>query len=490
MRFLRMPLKGMCIELRPNLCSGHVLLQFEEPIRDKRKTRIVIKEDDVHIVENGVDGDSELVLRHDCFGMDIERISVFIVSGEYISFRFNYTHIDLDALQRAGVHVEIHPLKLSFEERSHVVALQCSKCYHEVVPGCKYNRLREFPSGFVDPSEFFCHNHGDTSTAKPPSLVPGPSDMYYGLNYVVLNMAVLHSRVIKCEGHIYCKRCMWLLGICILNDAAVKLWADALRLQPVATLPRQLFQQPTLTQLVLRMLKDFWPDAQHHFCTGNNRALLVATMPNRHQHYMLLEILEFKLRILRKVETTSSVAEAKLQQFYACKLYFRVFGSCQHDPSILAAWQEQITIPKLEMSPYSFLALQRRLTSNMELVPNAWRYNTAEEKLQLSYFFYETEEQELLRQQKEQEQQQQPKGPEVKPKQQQLKEYETDTGVDASLDEEDESDDEHSDTDSETHNALHHKYAPIAAYEQQLVKRWPKQKQLKHMSNSPDGANL
>lgn len=65
-----------------------------------------------------------------------------------------------------------------------------------------------------------------------------------------------------------------------------------------------------------------------------------------------------------------------------------------------------------------------------------------------------------------------------------LDDYETDAGLDASPDEEeDESDDEHSDTDTDTdtetktNSLLLHKSAPIMAYEKNLAKRWPQQKQ-------------
>lgn len=396
-----MPLKAVCIELRPNLNSGHVFLQFDQEIRGRKKTRLIIKEHDVHIVENGMySKESQLVLRHDTFGMDIQRISAFIVNGCHISFRFNYTTLDTEALEQSiGIPLTAQPLLLSFAEHTeHLVALQCNNCRSELVSGCSYNRLREFPSGLIDPSEFFCHTHG--TTKHPVTLVPDLKGLYYGLNYIVLNISVLQERVINRSEHLYCKRCMCMLGLTIQSGTGAKLWADALRWLPTmeATtpklLPRQLFKHSTVTQLMLRLLSTLWPTLPPLFSPANSRALLVANMPDRQQHYMLIQVLDPQLNVLRR---TVNEAE-QLQHYRACKLYFRVFGSSQPDPTVLVQWQQQLEVPKMHISPHMFLELQARFNYNSALIPHAWRYNSAEEQLLLTYFFYETEEQELLNQ--------------------------------------------------------------------------------------------
>ncbi|EDW06448.1 uncharacterized protein LOC6585154 isoform X1 [Drosophila mojavensis] len=478
-----MPLKAVCIELRPNLSSGHVFLQFDQEIRGRKKTRLIIKEHDVHIVENGQNsGGSQLVLRHDTFGMDIQRISVFIANGCHISFRFNYTTLDVEALENSiAVPMKAQPLVLGFEEHSEqLVALHCNNCRSELVPGCSYNRLRECPSGLIDPSEFFCHNHGPAD--KPAAtLVPGPKDLYYGLNYIVLNMSVLQDRIMNRADHLYCKRCMWMLGLSTQAGAAAKLWADALRWLPQPTdatapklQPRQLFKHSTVTQLMLRLLSTLWPTLLPPlFSPANSRAVLVASMPDRQQHHMLIQVLEPQLTVLRR---TVSETE-QLQHYRACKLYFRVFGSCPPDAPVLTQWQQQIEVPKMHISPHMFLELQARFDYNSALIPHAWRYNSEEEKLLLSYFFYETEAQERLNQQRPKEQPQRAK-PNPPPQNTELDDYETDAGLDASVYEtDDESDDERSDSDSELTSPLLSKSTPIMVYEQNLAKRWLKQQQ-------------
>ncbi|KAL7745472.1 hypothetical protein ACLKA6_015476 [Drosophila palustris] len=503
-----MPLKAVCIELRPNLCSGHVFLQFEHDLCDRSKTRVVIKEHDVHIVEDGADSadssSGELVIRHASFGMDIQQISVFIASGPHISFRFNYTQIDLDAVHKAANMLgepKSRPLLLSFGEREDVVSLHCSNCLYELVPSCSYKRLREFPSGLIDPSEFFCHNHGTTSKQQP-TLVPSSFDLYYGLNHIVLNITVLQSRVINSSGHLYCKRCMQMLGLTILEDAAAKLWADALRWLPSKSspemhpsLPRQLFQHSTVTQLMLQLLSNLWTQSMPQLCPSTSRALLIATMPNRQQQYMLIHVLERQLAVLRRLPKDTTDEAQELHYFRACKLYFRVFDNS------LDELEQQMDLPRLQISPCLFRELQARLNRNSELIPRAWRYNSVEEKLLLTYFFYENEQQELQQQEhrtqlmvkvkttpKKQLQQKKSELEQNRNQKQEQEEYETDAGLDASLDEDEEdetdSDDEHSDTDSETRSSLLHKSASIREYEQNLVKRWLTQRQSSPDSNS------
>ncbi|KAH8387690.1 hypothetical protein KR093_008920, partial [Drosophila rubida] len=404
-----MPLKAVCIELRPNLCSGHVFLQFEHDLCDNNKTRVVIKEHDVHIVEDADNAPSELVIRHATYSMDIQQISMFTASSQNISFRFNYTRIDLDALHKAGnlqVESKPQPLLLNFAERQDALSLRCSNCQFELVASCCYNRLREFPSGLIDPSEFFCHNHhGDTSKQdqhqhQQPSLVPGPSDMYYGLNHIVLNIAVLQNSVINSSDYLYCKRCMRMLGHLILEGAAAKLWADALRwlpsdaqeTPPTSPVPRQLFQHSTVTQLMLRLLSSLWMQSQPRFGIGSScRALLVTTKPDRRQHYMLIQVLERQLAVLRRLPKAAGTALQQLHYLRACKLYFRVYDSREVESDLLQQQQQQLELPTLNISPYLFAELQARMTRNSQLIPKAWRHNTAEEQLLLTYFFYEQE---------------------------------------------------------------------------------------------------
>ncbi|XP_017040514.1 uncharacterized protein LOC108087593 [Drosophila ficusphila] len=448
-----MPITGLCIELRPNLRSGVAFLQFDHQISQGHETRIVIRQCNVYISEkpekreNPEDSNSEsdsedpdemLLIRHDHFGMDISCISNLMVSGRHISFRFNYNQIDLSAVDGGCVEVPLAPLLLSCREGEDSVTLNCRDCRAVLVEPRIYRRLREFPSCVVDPGEFFCHNHGAGCNAQPVSLVPAEADLFYGLNYVVINYSASNPYILNREEHLYCKRCMRFLGLTMFNGAAARLWADAVRWLPegaTAGAPeRHFFQSSTLTQLVKRLLHSLWPQPMPQLCLSTSRAVLVTSLPSRRQQCMFLHVVESQLRVLRRKKPDSK----RLRCYRACKLYYGVFGS---DSPLLSKWQDQQTLPQMEISPDMFLALQQRLEFNGHLIPHAWRVNSAEEQLQLSYFFYENEEQ--------------PEGVAITTnaflehlslapdKKQQEDQYETDAGHAS------ESDDEHSDTDSD-----------------------------------------
>lgn len=463
-----MPLEGLCIELRPNLRSGVVFLQFDHDIGTCNQTRLVIREHNVYICEGPVktstprsDTDSEeeyqeedeeensLVIRHDCFGMDIGCISVFVVTGNHISFRFNYSQIDLDALDAGSVQVTMEPLVLSCREDD-PFALACRNCSAELVENRGYRRLREFPSCVVDPGEFFCHNHGPGCDSKPPSLVPGETDLFYGLNYVVVSLNQTNPNILIREDHLYCRRCMRFLGLAMFNGAAARLWADAVSWLPSGggstSLPRHFFKSSSLTQLVKRLLHSLWPQPLPQLCLSTSRAALVTSLPNRSHRYMLIHVVESQLRVLRRVQPHSN----KLRCYRACKLYFGLFGSSsQEQPELMQQWQTEQTLPQMEISPDMFQALLERLEANSQLIPLAWRFNAPDQQLQMSYFFYENEEDPAERL---------PVDLMALSKMKLEDQYETDAGHAS------ESDDEHSDTDSDAGHSDVNRKRPIKRY--------------------------
>ncbi|KAH8245428.1 hypothetical protein KR032_010179 [Drosophila birchii] len=482
-----MSLTGLCIELRPNLRSGVVFLQFDHNIADRNETRLVIREHNVYIASRAIssatssDSDTDtdededddddddaaavvesLVIRHDCFGMDIGCISIFVVTGNHISFRFNYTQIDLDALDGGAVQVAMAPLLLTCRENE-PISLTCRDCRATLVEERSYRRLREFPSCVVDPSEFFCHNHsgpggceGESKAPSLPSLVPGVSDLFYGLNYVVVSMHRDPSpSILSRDDHLYCRRCMRYLGVAMFNGAAARLWADAVRWQPgkeatIATaLPRHFFQNSSMTQLVKRLLYTLWPQPLPQLCLSTSRAVLVSSLPSRRrQQYMFIHVVESQLRVLRRIQPDSQ----QLRCYRACKLYYGVFAAGHEEqeqeppPPLLQQWQAQQSVPQIEISPGMFQTLQERFELNTQLIPHAWRLNSASEGLQLSYFFYEDEAQ--------------PEGVMLAAeavdantrlgKMQLDEQYETDAGHASS---ESESDDEHSDSEEDATKA-------------------------------------
>ncbi|XP_033171396.1 uncharacterized protein LOC117148216 [Drosophila mauritiana] len=399
-----MPIIGLCIELRPNLRSGVVFLRFDQQFSQGHETSVIVRDYNVYISEKGEnqavdldsgsesdseDSDKMMVIRHAQYGMDIACLSTFLVSGSNMSFRFNYNHIDLASVDGNAVDVPLAPLLLSCQENE-AITINCRDCRAELVAGRSYRRLREFPTLVVDPSEFFCHNHGPAGKTQPISLTPAETDLFYGLNYVVINFNKESSCMFNRDDHLYCQRCMRYLGLTMFDGTAARIWADAVRWRPAgaaANAPeRHFFQNSTLTQLFKRLLHSLWPQPLPQLCLNTSRAVLVTSLPNRNQQYMFLHVVESQLRVLRRIRPNSN----RLRCFRACKLYFGVFGA---NSPLMEKWQAQQTLPQMDVSLNMFLMIQKRLETNGRLIPDALCTNCTEEHLQLSYFFYENEDQ-------------------------------------------------------------------------------------------------
>ncbi|XP_017068380.1 uncharacterized protein LOC108106040 [Drosophila eugracilis] len=399
-----MTITELCIELRPNLCSGVAFLQFDQELNKTHVTRVVIRNHNVYICErdkreqkydtsssdsDSADFEEMLLISYDQFGMDIKGLGNFLITCHNISFRFNYNQIDLDKIDAGAVEVPLAPILLNFQENE-AISINCRNCRAELVEAKSYRRLREFPSCVVDPSEFFCHNHGPAGTSAPISLVPAETDLFYGLNYVIINFNGESAPFVHREDHVYCKRCMRFLGLTMFNGAAARLWADAVRWLPsgagVNYPKRHFFKSSTLSQLVKRLIHSLWPQPLPQLCLTTSRAVLVTSLPNRKKHYVFLHVVEPELRVLRRIHPDSD----RLCCQRACKVYYDFF---EGKPPLLEKWQAQQTLPQMDISPDMFQALVKRLHFNGLLIPHEWRFNSKEEKLELSYFFYENEEQ-------------------------------------------------------------------------------------------------
>ncbi|XP_030383259.1 uncharacterized protein LOC115630745 [Scaptodrosophila lebanonensis] len=407
-----MPLLKCLIELRPNLRTAVVLLHFDGLVTENN-SRIEIDEQGVNVCETLENGSvkTQLIIEYNAFGMDIHNITSFIVADNHIYFRFNYNRIDLEALERQSVLVAMKPIELQFKERSAPFALHCISCSAKLVSSCSYGRLREFPHGIVEPADFYC----DMARGPVPNalLVPGTTDLFYGLNYIVLKTDVVLSRVGLHDSLIYCGNCLRLLGKLILQGLAARLWADTVhwsleieenkeRTEKESKVqaavhhydPHPIFKYDMITQFMLRLLHCLWRPVMPQLSPISNKVLLWCTLPNRELRKVLLLVLDPDLRVLRRYPP----GHESLCGYRACKLYFKILDIVNVNHTYLdqIPWEDQREVPLLEVSHVMFLALVARLELNMETVPEAWRYNTCTEKMLLTYFFYEDEPEEQI----------------------------------------------------------------------------------------------
>lgn len=420
-----MSLRFVCVELRRNLRCANVFLQFDHSLTETEFLKIVVENDALTFREYST---ATRVALGKFFTAEARTISNLTVEDCNASFRLTITN---EPAQDTTDNTEngrdnkrkiyITP-KPNIEEGSQHIVL-CKNCKCELSTIFKCQRVREFPSGSINVNEFFCH-HGPKFDEI---LVPQLTDFFYGFQFAVLNSGLVQQQVKMKDNHVYCRRCLQYLGESILNDSATKLWMDTLLLKcqhndkdgiiinivnekvtPTCQLLHKIIDDTLVTDVVGEPLLQ-----QMHFC----KVLLEATFPSRKRKYLLLQVLEKQLQVLRNTKplahgshNNNNVLQVQLEQCKSFKLLYRLLeetedkgggdnkiGDNDNDGSsasnissdgiLLKSWKEDLSIHVLKVSPTLFNTLLEELDENALLLPELYRYT--HDHFQLSYMFYE-----------------------------------------------------------------------------------------------------
>ncbi|XP_011179979.1 uncharacterized protein LOC105210611 [Zeugodacus cucurbitae] len=413
-----MSLRYVCVEVRHNLRCANVFLQFDHSLTETEFLKIVVENDALTFREYST---ATRVALGNFFTAEARTISNLTVEECNASFRLTITNEPAQVSTDNPANrmdnkkkIYITP-KPNVEEGSQQIVL-CKNCKCELSTPLKCQRVREFPSGSIDVNEFFCH-HGPKFDEV---LVPQLTDFFYGFQFVVLNSELVKQQVKMKDQHVYCRRCLQYLGENILNDNAVRLWMDTLLLKcqendKDGVLINIVNAKVTPTcQLLHKIIDD--TDVvgepllqQLHFC----KVLLEATFPSRKRKYLLLQVLEKQLQVLRNTKplahgsnNNNNVLQVQLEQGKSFKLLYRLLdetedegggehkmgdtssaGSVSSDSILLKSWKEDMSIHVLRVSPTLFSTLLEELDENALLLPELYRYT--HDHFQLSYIFYE-----------------------------------------------------------------------------------------------------
>uniref|UniRef100_A0A1I8Q8H3 E3 ubiquitin-protein ligase E3D n=1 Tax=Stomoxys calcitrans TaxID=35570 RepID=A0A1I8Q8H3_STOCA len=402
-------LRFVVIELRQHLSCANVFLTFQESMDALDSLRINVE-------------DSLIRLRHSCdstvaevnvakyFTILTESFSNLVVEGENVSFRISVQNIkDVDR-QQNDIDKALENPKFQLEE-GQMASLHCKQCDSSLCGGegsaMSYNKVREFPSGAIDMSEFFCHhgpNFGDV-------LMPRTQDMFYGFLFIILNMENIRKSTKEREGHLYCGRCNRYLGETQFEGKAAKLWTESVVMKLNSVLdPLELFDhkpQQLIQMLMLKIINETSLPSPEPLLRNLHftKVLLEACRPNRQQQYLLVQILEKNLPILKNDQELDDVTPSKdvfihllkvdLETHFAFKLLYRLIEVTQPneeeadesstEPAMLSYWQQDINILKMRISPFLFQSLVDELNVNSELLPEMYRNN--KDSFTMSYIF-------------------------------------------------------------------------------------------------------
>lgn len=391
-------LHSAVIEVRQHLCCANVFLKFKNTLKDLESLKITVDENQVQLQNHQTTTD---IFVNKYFLILAGTLSNLIVDTENAAFRISIKDVEISRENENDKDIGYKErINLNEQQES---AVKCSNCESILAEQQKYKKIREFPSGAIDVSEFFCH-HGPSFKDV---LVPSKEDLFYGFQFIVLNKDVLEKSTRLKENHLYCKRCLKYLGETMFNGRAAKLWSDSIRFS-LNKESVDIFVADGKLQIHKLLLKAIdetsLPSPEPllrnmHF----TKVLVEATFPNRQQQYLLLHILEKHLPVLKyttnKTEDVNAVTDSSpilLQQFKTFKILYRLIAKDENDddddnvfsnwPPLLAYWQQNINILKLKISPYLFKALSDELNTNIEILPEIYRVNN--DDFLLSYIFY------------------------------------------------------------------------------------------------------
>ncbi|KAM7350283.1 uncharacterized protein ACRADG_008895 [Cochliomyia hominivorax] len=387
-------LHSIVIEVRQHLCCANVFFKLKKSLKDSESLKINVDETKVQLQNSHSNID---IFVNKYFLILAGTFSNLIVDTDNAAFRVSIKDIQLE---ENNIEKDIQNLEQINLKEQQEAAVKCSNCEAVLANSQRYEKIREFPSGGIDVSDFFCH-HGPSFKDV---LVPTSRDLFYGFQFIVLNKELIEKCTRLKESHLYCKRCLKYLGELIFNGRAAKLWSDSIRLCLQGKI-LEIFSSNEKSQIHRLLLKVIHETSlpspepllrNIHF----TKVLLEASFPNRQQHYLLLHILEKHLPVLRykrnecEVEGDNTPVDLIINK--AFKLFYRLIAQdndyvkeeneLSNSPPLLSYWQQDINILKMKISPFLFKALIDELNTNSENLPEIYRTNN--DDFLLSYIFY------------------------------------------------------------------------------------------------------
>ncbi|XP_037815286.1 uncharacterized protein LOC119605998 [Lucilia sericata] len=392
-------LHSAVVEVRQHLCCANVFLKFKQSLNETESLKINVDENKVQLQNPKCTAE---IFVNKYFTILAGTFSNLIVDVENAAFRISIKDVKIDDPQNQKDEKIAGQLNLVEQD---VASVLCCNCKTTLVAPQKYEKIREFPSGAIDVSEFFCH-HGP---CFKDVLVPKSKDLFYGFQFIVLNREVVENSTREKENHLYCKRCLRYLGETLFNGKAAKLWCDSLHLDLKGNIMDILAYsaQSKIHKLMLKAIEETSLPSPEPLLRNMHftKVLLEASFPDRRSQFLLVHILEKHLPVLileqceekltRGLSTNTCI---ELKPCKAFKILYRSIASEDEEavnnndeelnkrPPLLEYWQQDINILKMKISPFLFSAFHEELGQNINVLPEIYRVNN--DDFLLSYIFY------------------------------------------------------------------------------------------------------
>ncbi|XP_017846562.1 uncharacterized protein LOC108602832 [Drosophila busckii] len=395
-----MPLESLIISLDPESKNINVLLVHLD--EQEKKQCIKVTEDGLRWLQANYE---QFVPLDDYVTLLSGSAPAFVKVNERATLlKLNPLSIEQQPLEEQISAVAIKPLPCQLTEAMSF-KLRCNHCNLDLVSQRSFSCIRPVPKHSMQPNKvFFSEN------MRPLY----PSQLYYGLNFIVVNACVLDSGYKRCNERIHCNRCLQQLGELLQFQPSALLFVDTicisnirhldLRMRKYIECPLQrLFRPLSATQLLLRLLQNATPNGPDQLRIflktvdeyGQLQYMLLR-VDNRLRHLLRPKLSHSERRELLKEKNKALEQATQLMHVINVKSllarcirynYFRNDEQLSAHDEMIQEWRK-VGIPMLRIAHDMMMTLNRELQSNMYWVPELEHPLPAKTDGRLSYIIY------------------------------------------------------------------------------------------------------
>lgn len=260
------------------------------------------------------------------------------------------------------------------------VKIICSNCVNTISDNVvKFDRILELPSENMDMSEWFCHNHGNTSNNELV-LKQSKYDLLYRLCFIVINNCMLNEKINKFNmkrAVYHCNRCLAWLGL--KNNETVKLFNSTIKIirdGNTDTLFKynktELFDYISTNDFIYTiecMIKEFNLGFQYAIMC---KLILECTISAEKKHFLLIWVMDKELQVLKNSDEyiPDNVEKIKLISSRLTKILYKVEMSLNDE---VESWICDPGVVSTEISKTMFYNGLEHLRNMSMKVPESFR---------------------------------------------------------------------------------------------------------------------
>ncbi|KAJ8678703.1 hypothetical protein QAD02_014490 [Eretmocerus hayati] len=353
-------MESITLELRPRLRSLNAYMSLKESI-DASAVKVKLLEDTIEIEI----GEKLFILPLTNVRLLPTSLSSLGITNRWISFRIQtQPHAIYGTFETELIETDnaLNDVSLTCKNTTGLppknveCKLLCVCCKHEITKSICFQRVLPLPSSDCDPQEWFCCDHSGNESF---SLDPKGSDLFYSINYYVLNKSIFIGELKLRNYLVHCNRCLSVLGSTNKeNSKSLRIWNCCVEFESFGS--DSFFNKTS-------PLDDFLCSIKHTAELVIGEKVLLEAQDTNSIHYVLLRPMEAKLNLLTNEKPTSNASTLKLESSFVVKVLYKYGESRKTSRS------NDTDIKYCELALPSILAGMDQLVTSSARFPPAYR---------------------------------------------------------------------------------------------------------------------